>query len=150
MKVILLADVKNIGNKGEIKDIRAGYARNYLIPQGLAEAATPGKLKLAQDKLDQSRRKKAQDQAEAERIQREIEGRVLTMPVKTGGQDKLFGAVTTKEIAEALQQQLGVNLDRKKIENKEPIKQLGDYPLTLKLHPGIQATVTLKVTGLKD
>jgi len=145
MKVILVQDVKKIGLKGEVKEVADGFARNYLIPQGLAIEATAGKLKENQEKQKREKEKKDQEKTRAQALQQSLDGRKITIAVKTGSKDKLFGAVTNKEISELLQSQYNINIDKKKIELTEPIKHLGKYSVKLKLYQGIQATLELEV-----
>ena len=147
MKIILLAEVKNIGKAGEIKDVADGYARNYLIPQKLAMEATASKLKEAEEKIGKLERQKAHEKSQAEDLKSRIQGGNLTIKVKTGGNERLFGAVTNKEVAEVIKKEFGVGIDKKKIEIKETIKHLGEYPITVKLYPNIQAELTLVVVA---
>ena len=145
MKVMLVQDVKNLGKKGEIKEVTDGYARNYLIPKGLAEEATPARLKESEEIRQRQERKKSKEENKARRIQAQIDGKTISIKAKTGGGEKLFGAVTSREVAETLSQEFGVQVDRKKIELGEPIKHLGKYPVQIKIYPGIQAELQVSV-----
>ncbi len=147
MKVILLKDVKDLGKTGEIKDLADGYARNYLIPRGLAVEATQDKLKEIEEKKHKRQRYKQKEMDLAEDLKGKLEGKSIQINLKTGGGDKLFGAVTSKEIAELIEKQLKVKVDRKKIELAEPIKHLGDYAIKIKLYQSIQAEIKLTVAG---
>lgn len=145
MKIILLKDVKNLGREGEIKEVSDGYARNYLIPRGLVAEATPAKVKEAHEKDKREEKKKARETEEALALQQKLDGCSVTIPVKTGGSDRLFGAVTAKEIADILQQDFKVSIDKKKIEMVEPIKHLGEHQVRLKIYPSIQAEIKVIV-----
>jgi len=146
MKVILTQDVKKLGLKGEVKDVSDGYARNFLIPQGLAEEATKTKLKEEQEKHLKEEKKKAKEKTAAEALKAKLDGKKVEVKVKTGGGNKLFGAVTAREIADILQKEFGVLIDKKKIDMGEPIKHLGEYAVKIKLYPSIQAEVKLNIT----
>jgi large subunit ribosomal protein L9 len=145
MKVILVQDVKKLGTNGQILEVSDGYARNYLIPQGLAQAATKTKLKEIQEKTLKEEKKKTSEKDAAEALKNKLHGQEVSIKVKAGTGDKLFGAVTAKEIAEVLQSQYGINLDKKKIEITEPIKHLGQYQVKIKIYPNIQAEIKLLV-----
>lgn len=147
MKVILLQDVLKIGKKGDVLNAAEGYARNYLIPRGLASEATPGKMKeLAQVKAVQDR-KQQHIEAEARALAQKLSDVKVTVKTKTGEGGRLFGAVSSKDITDALLEQHNITVDKKKLALKEPIKVLGDYPVTVKVHPGIQAEITVTVVA---
>ncbi|NLF44538.1 MAG: 50S ribosomal protein L9 [Syntrophomonadaceae bacterium] len=147
MKVILLKDIKDLGKTGEIKELADGYARNYLIPRGLAVEATPDKLKEIEEKNLKAQKNKQKEMASAEALKDKLNGKSVQISLKTGGGDKLFGAVTTKEIAELIEKQLKIKVDRKKIELEEPIKHLGDYNIKIKLYQSVQAEIKLTVAA---
>lgn len=142
MKVILLTDIKGVGKKDQTINASDGYAKNFLIPKKFAVEATPANVKkLEKQKADAA----AQAQAELEAAQalgRELEEKPITINVKTGGNGKLFGAVTNKEISIALKQQRNIDIDKKKI-IAEPIKTLGEEEVSVKLHTNV--TAKLKV-----
>ncbi len=145
MKVVLLQDVKGQGKKGDIINVAEGYARNFLLPRKLAVEASEAKLKeISQQKAAQER-KKIREEEEARAAAARLEGVRVRVPTRVGEGGKLFGAVSSKDIAESLAQQHRIDLDKKKIVLKEPIKTLGDHPVTVKLHPSVQATVTVVV-----
>jgi large subunit ribosomal protein L9 len=148
MKVILLQDVKKIGNQGDIKDVADGYARNYLIPQKLAAEATSRKLKEAEEKQEKIQRQKTAEKAAALKLQQQLDRQKLVIKVKTGGGERLFGAVTSREIADVLLHTFDARIDKKKIEFKNQIKHLGEHTVTIKLYPAIQAEITLVVEAL--
>lgn len=145
MKVILTQDVKKLGLKGQVLEVSDGYARNFLIPQGLAHEATKTKLKEIQEKSVKDERKKSSEKEKAEALKIKLDGKKVEIKVKAGTGDKLFGAVTTREIADILQEELGVSMDKKKIEIGEPIKHLGKYNIKLKIYPSVQAEIKLIV-----
>lgn len=145
MKVILLQDVKAQGKKGQVLNVSDGYARNFLIPRGLAVEATEGKLKeLARQKAS-SDRKKQQEEDESKNLAAKIQGLTVNITAKVGEGGKLFGAVSNKDISEALEKQYGYKVDKKKILLKEPIKNLGVHTVTLKLHAAVQADIQVAV-----
>ncbi len=145
MKVILNQDVKKLGSKGQVLEVSDGYGRNYLIPQGLAEEATKTRLKEIEEKSVKAEKKKNTEKDNAEALKSKLHGQKIQIKAKTGSGDKLFGAVTAKEIAEILQQQYGIAIDKKKIETSEPIKHLGNYTIKVKIYPSVQAELKLVV-----
>ncbi|HEX3011876.1 MAG TPA: 50S ribosomal protein L9 [Syntrophomonadaceae bacterium] len=148
MKIILIKDVKNLGREGEIKQVSDGYARNFLIPRGLAAEATATKLKESQERGVREQKKKDRETEEAQELKQKLDGKSVSIQVKTGGSDRLFGAVTAKEIADVIKQNFGVNIDKKKIDIAEPIKHLGEYQIKLKIYPSIQAEIKVIVKAL--
>jgi large subunit ribosomal protein L9 len=147
MKVILTQNVKDLGQAGEIKEVAAGYARNFLIPRGMALEATSARLKETEEKKSRDAKQKDKELAQAEEIKKKIEGQTITLKMKSGGSDKLFGAVTTKEVAEALKQSFDLNIDKKKIELGDSIKHLGEYTIKVKVYPTVQAELNLIVAA---
>ena len=145
MKVILTQDVKNLGKEGDVKDVSDGYARNYLIPRGLVVEATTANLKEKEDQASRLQKQKDREKTQAQALYDRLNGKSITITARSGGGDKLFGAVTSKEIADALNQQFKVKLDKKKVDLGEPIKHLGEYPVKIKIYPQIQAEITVRV-----
>lgn len=145
MKVILTQEVKKLGTKGQILEVSDGYARNYLIPQGLAEEATKTKIKEIQEKGLKDEKKKTSEKDSAEALKMKLHGQEVEIKVKAGAGQKLFGAVTTKEIADVLQAKFALSIDKKKIEISDPIKHLGTYTIKLKIYPSVQAEIKLVV-----
>jgi large subunit ribosomal protein L9 len=145
MKVILTQEVKKLGLKGQILEVSDGYARNYLIPQGLAEEATKTKIKEIQEKSLKDERKKNNEKESAEALKARLHGKEVEIKVKAGAGNKLFGAVTTVEIADVLQEKFALSIDKKKIEIGDPIKHLGTYNIKLKIYPSVQVEVKLIV-----
>lgn len=148
MKVILKADVKGHGKKGEICEVSDGYARNFLLPRGLAIEATAGNVSDLASKKAVEKRKKEEEKQEAQNIANKLNSLTVELSTKTGEGGRLFGSITNKEVAEALKQEYGVELDRRKIEIKEPIKALGTYTLQAKLHPEVVAQFKVSVKAL--
>lgn len=147
MKVVLLQDVKGQGKKGDVITVAEGYARNYLLPRNLALEASESKMKeITQQKAAQDRKKKKEEEQAAAYATR-IEGIKVLIKTRVGEAGKLFGAVSNKDIAENLAQQHGIDIDKKKIILKEPIKTLGEFPVAVKLYPSVQATINVIVEG---
>lgn len=147
MKVILMADVKNLGKKGDLVQVAEGYARNYLLPRGLATEATEGKMKqLAQQQASAARRKMKEEERSRELAAR-LDGLTVKVFGRAGESGRLFGSVNNKDIAEALQREHGIEIDKRKIILKEPIKQLGTYPVQVRLHPQVEAQLIVQVAA---
>lgn len=145
MKIILLTDVKNLGKKGDIVETAEGYGRNYLIPRKLAKEATVANVNQAiQDKKVAAHRA-AQRKDEAEVLASQVEKVTVHLRLKIGANGKLFGAVTSKDVGEALIKQTGLEIDRRKIELDQTIKLPGSYTAIAKLHPDISAKFTVIV-----
>ena len=146
MKVIFIKDVKGSAKKGELKNVADGYARNMLIPKGLAIEATPENMnKLEGQKASQQHKIEVEKQNALE-IQSKIKDKKVIIKAKAGSNQKLFGSVTAGHIAEALEQQFGVNVDKKKITLKTDIKNFGSFDVSVKLYTGITADITVEVT----
>lgn len=147
MKVILLQDIKNVGRKEQVLEANDGYARNYLFPKKLAIEATKDNMaKLQAKKTSEANKKKAEIDANKE-IAKKIEKMELTIKAKVGENSKIFGGITSKEIAEELKKQHNFEIDKKKIVLKETIKNLGRYTAELKFGDGINAKLKVNVTG---
>lgn len=144
MKVILKEDVKDLGQIGEMLNVKDGYARNFLLPRGLAVEANPKNIRELEHEKRQIQElvKKAKTGAEA--LASKLTAQSIVIRAKAGEEDKLFGAVTAMDIAEALKKE-GVELDRKRIVLDEPIKRLGSYKVSVKLHPEVTAQVAVNV-----
>ncbi len=146
MKVILLADVKTLGKKGEIVEVSDGYARNMILPKKLGVEATSknlNDLKLQ----NQHAKKVAEENLEAaQKFAEELKDKKIEVKMKAGEGGRTFGSISTKEIAEAAKKQLNLELDKKKMVLKDPIKALGTYEVAIKLHPQVTATFTVHVS----
>lgn len=147
MKVILLADVKGTGKKQDIVNVSDGYARNFLFPKKLAMEATPGAAKEIERKQAAERAREMERRQEAEKKAASLRGKVIKVIAKCGAQGRLYGSITGAEIAAALKEQHGVDVDKKKIELSETIRTVGDTAVVVKLYPEISAKMTVHVTG---
>lgn len=147
MQLILLDDVKKLGKKGDVINVAEGYARNFLIPRNLAVEATGGKLKNLEMQKRAVNDQKQKTENKARELGSKIEGLKIIISTRVGEAGKLFGAISNKDIAEALQNNHGLVVDKKKIILKNPIKALGEYPIVIKLHPAVQAQITLNVVA---
>ncbi|NLM51638.1 MAG: 50S ribosomal protein L9 [Firmicutes bacterium] len=145
MKVILLQDVKKLGKKGEVKEVADGYARNFLLPRKLAVEATPSKMKEYELLQQQQENKEAKILAEAKAQAAQLAGKKFEIAMKVGEGGRLFGSVTSGDLAEKLQKQ-GFTINKRKIELPENIKSTGTYPVRIKLHPEVEVTIELVVT----
>lgn len=144
MKVILRQDVKGLGKEGAIVNVADGYARNYLMPKGLAHDATASELKAAQTRSRQKQQKEERFRKEAELVAQKIASTSLSIAVRVGEHGKLFGAITTKDIATGLKE-IGIEVDKRKIELSEPIRALGTYHVTLHPHADVRAMLEVVV-----
>lgn len=147
MKVILKENVKSIGKKDEIVNVSDGYARNFLFPKNLAVEANPSNLAKLKTKKDSENFKKNQEKEEALALADRMEKVRLHFKVKTGENGKVFGGVSSKEIAEKLEKEYNFKVDKKKIELKETIKTLGITKVSVKLYEGVVANVNVEVLG---
>lgn len=149
MKVVLLKDVKGTGKKGDIKEVADGFANNFLLKNNLAKVANASTIS------ENSTQKSAQDfhkQEElkaAKQLAAQIEGMTVELKIKCGENGRTFGSITSKEVAEALEKK-GISLDKKKIELKEPIKAVGNYPILAKIYPEVSAKFSVFVRALID
>jgi len=144
MKVIFLNDVPGTGKKGEIKEVSSGYARNYLIPKGLAQEATPGHLKEFKKQQEIRAKKEEKKRQDAQNLAEKISGKTITVKAKAGEDGRLFGSVTAADLAAALLAE-GIKIDKKKIELEEHIKAVGSYTARLRLHPEVSVPITVAV-----
>lgn len=149
MKLILTHEVSNLGAAGDVVEVKDGYGRNFLLPRGLATPWTKG----AQRQIDQMRAaRKAREIASVEDA-RDLRDALQSDPIqieqRAGESGRLFGAVSSKDVADAVQEQKGKSIDRRTVQFTQPIKSVGDYKVTVKLHPEVQAVVTLAVKAAK-
>ena len=145
MKVILLQDVKGKGKKGQMLEISDGYARNFLLPKKLAMEATPDAINTMRMNDKAAAEKAAKERAEAMETSRKLREMTVTVTAKGGGAGKLFGSVTSQEIADALKAASGITLDKRKIVMSDPIKNVGTYTVQCKLGYEITAPLTVKI-----
>jgi len=146
MKVILIGDVKSIGSMGDVVDVKDGFARNFLFPQKLARLAAGSNLKIVEDIKKKKTLAAAKEKKEAEALKEKISAFSCTISVEAGEDDKLFGSVTSQDISRAFEVE-GLAVEKRKIMLEEPIKKLGVYNITVKLHP--EVTTEVKVWVVK-
>lgn len=150
MKVLLLQEVKGLGQAGQVKEVADGYARNYLMPNKLAAPATPVALKELE--IRQAAEKKRQQKVDEEMrtTAKQLAGGNVVVRAKVGEGGKLYGSITTQDVAEALEKQLGQPVDRRKIEIEEPIRHVGSYKVPVKFSKNVTATINLVVEGTEE
>ena len=146
MKVIFIADVRGQGKKGEMKEVSDGYARNYLLPRGLATEANKDNINKMQLQEKAKAAQLAKEKAQAEENARTLEGKTVKIKAKAGANGHLFGSVTTKEISEELKAQYGIDIEKNKIVQDEPIKNYGTFNVKCRLGFGIEGTISVLVT----
>ena len=148
MKVIFLEDVPNVARAGEAKDVADGYGRNYLIPQKLAVLAGAQAMSLVEAQQRKRAKQHAETEAELAKLGEQLEGVEITLKARTGGKERLYGSITSSNIASEMESSLGITVDKRKIELEEPIHQLGSYEVAIKLAkdiiPKIKVTVVEK------
>lgn len=146
MKVILKADVKGVGKKGDVVNASDGYARNFLFPKNLAEEATAGNLKTHSLIKEKEAKLKAEELADAKKLADKIGGLTVSIKVKTGDNGKVFGSVTSKDVSEALEAEHGIKIDKKKIDIKEAIKITGVYTVDVKVYPEVVGKLKVNIS----
>ena len=145
MEVILRADVPELGSRGDIVSVKAGYARNYLLPRKLAMEATPGNRKQVADMKAAGARREATEKSAAESLAAQLAEITIELSAKAGESDQLFGSITAMDIAEALEAK-GFSIDKRKVQLEEPIKTLGEYPVPVRLHREVTGSVKVVVS----
>lgn len=145
MKVILLQDIKGTGKKDQILEISDGYARNFLLPRKLAKEATSEALNSIERQKSADKHREEVRRAEAEKLSRELKGKVVQLNVRGGDNGRIYGSVTGEQIAVAVREQLGVDIDKRKVEPEAPIKTAGQAFATLKLYSGISTRIIVNV-----
>lgn len=148
MKVILLQDVKGSGKKGDVINSSDGYARNFLFPKKLAVEATAANMTELQNQKDSVAYKRAVNHDNSEKLKKRLEEKLFVISAKSGDNGKLFGAVTSADIVKVIQEQCGIEVEKKKVVLKDAIKLLGVYDITVKLFEDVSATVKIEVKGL--
>lgn len=148
MKIILMEDVKSLGKKGEIVNVSDGYARNLLLPKKKGVEATPANLNSLKLKNANEEKVARQNLEAAQEFKKKIDASAVTVAIKTGENGKVFGSVSSKEIVDSAREQLGFDLDKKKIQMSGALKELGDHKVTVKLHPQVSAELTVHVVSL--
>jgi large subunit ribosomal protein L9 len=143
MKVILKQEIRALGKRGDIKEVSDGYARNFLLPKGLAMEATSGNLKVLTDQKESAARKEEQEYAEAQELANKLAGCIVTFKAKTGEGGRLFGSITAKDVADQIKKEHNLELDKRKLEIDDSIKNIGEYQVKIHLYKGI--TIEIKV-----
>lgn len=145
MKVVLRSDVAQVGKKGDILEVADGYARNFLVPKGLAFVASDGVEAQATAMRRNRDLRDATDRAAAEEVAKALVAHTITISARSGAEGKLFGSVTTSEIAEAVAAQTGIEVDRRKLHLDEPIKALGTHLVPVRLHAEVEFPITVEI-----
>jgi large subunit ribosomal protein L9 len=145
VRVILKAEVRGLGRTGEIKDVADGYARNYLLPKGLAIEATGGELKVLAQERQTEKTKKDRAHQDAEELAKRLGQVTLVFKLKAGDQGKTFGSVTAKEVADALKKEAKADIDKTKIVLREPLRSLGIHKVEVRLLTDVRANVTVAI-----
>ncbi|MCA1692941.1 MAG: 50S ribosomal protein L9 [Actinobacteria bacterium] len=147
MKIILRADVDKLGRKGDVLEVANGYGRNYLVPKGLAMKATDGAIAQAASMRRARDLKEAKDREGAQEVARRLTPVVIKISARAGPEGRLFGSVTTADLADAVAAQAGVTLDRRKIHLDEPIKSVGTHEVAVRLHTDVEARLSVEVVA---
>ena len=145
MQVILTRDVEKIGQRGDIVDVSRGYVRNFLVPRGLAEVATPAKLEEARRRMEEAEERNRRLADRATEVAEILSKSVITIEARTGEDERLFGSVTAANIADAIEQARAIHLDRRRIRLEEPIKALGTHQVPVQVHGDVEASVKVIV-----
>jgi len=145
MKVILLKDISGKGKAGEIKEVSQGFARNFLLPQGLALIATPAATKQVEFRLQREEKQEIVDQAKLAELAEQIKGSEIHFQARTGAGDRLFGSITAADVAEKLSQTIGSVVDKRKIDIDKPLRQVGSHEITIKLAKGLEPHITVVI-----
>lgn len=145
MKVILLKDVKDLGKEGELINVKDGYARNFLFPRNLAVEANPKNMRKWKERKKQEEARAQEEHGEAMKLKEKIESLKLEMEGKAGEGGRLFGSITSKDIADALKSKHKIEIDRRKIELKDNIKSLGDTSVSIRIYPEVLANLKIQV-----
>jgi large subunit ribosomal protein L9 len=145
MKVVLLKDIPGKGRAGEIKEVSKGYAKNFLLPRGLALVATPTVMKQVESRLEKEKLEESVDQEKLVELAQQIEGKELRFKARMGAGERLFGSITAADVAEELSRTIGSVVDKKKIDIEKPFRQAGSYEILVKLATDIKPRVTVVV-----
>ncbi len=145
MKVILTQDVKGTGQAGDVKDVADGYARNYLIPRKLAVPASAGALKGVQERQAAEAKRAVADEDEARELATRIASEPVVIAAKVGDKGRLYGSITSADIADQLAERLGQSVDKRRIDLEDPIRQLGSFEVPIRLHRNVTATLAVEV-----
>ena len=146
MKIILTDEVRGLGRRGDVVDVKNGYARNFLLPQGLAFLANPANVRRLEEEKKRYDERVMKEKSVAEKVAEKMSGLRLTLVKKAGEGDVLYGSVTASEIADQLAEK-GIEVDRRRIELEEPIKRLGEHQVHVRLHREVTVPITIEVQG---
>ena len=146
MKIVLLEDIANVGRAGEVKEVADGYGRNFLLPKKLALLATPSALKAAEAQLQKEKEKEQRFAAEITKLAQQLEGLLITFKEKASSEDRLYGSVRDSDVARELSQLTGQDIAKEKIELEEPIRQLGEYEVTVRFSQDLAPKIKVIVT----
>ncbi len=147
MKVILKQDIRALGKRGDIKEVADGYARNYLLPKGLAIEASSGNIKILSDQKEMMVQKELREREEAKELADRLNGLEISFKVKTGEGGRLFGSITGKDLADQIYQKTKIELDKRKLEIEESIKNLGKHQVKVHLYKGITVEIQVNVVA---
>jgi large subunit ribosomal protein L9 len=150
MRVVLLEDLPGKGSAGEIKEVSKGYAKNFLLPQGLALVATPMVMKQVESRLQKERKEEITNRDKLVELAQQIEGREICLKARAGTGERLFGSITAADIAEELSRATGSVVDKKKIDIEKPLRQAGSYEVTVKLASDLKPQITVVIEEEKD
>lgn len=145
MKVVFLEEVEGTAHTGDVKNVAGGFARNYLLPRKLAAPATPHYIEIATQKATKEARKQSKLDEDAQRLVPQVEGKEITLEVRVGDQDKMFGSVTARDVAEKLAEITKIDLEHRQIDLKQPIREIGDHEVKVKLTRNVIASITVHV-----
>ena len=145
MRVVLLKEVPDLGEAGEVKDVADGHARNFLIPRGFAQKATKGAERLWEEQKASMVRRTASERQEATETAAKLSGATVVVSARVGEQDRLYGSVTGQQIAEAIKEQTDIEIDRHALELEQPIRDLGTYTVSIKLGHAVEAAISVDV-----
>jgi large subunit ribosomal protein L9 len=148
MKVLFKKDVAEVAKAGQVKDVADGYARNFLIPRGLAIVATSAALKQVAEVQATAARHAAEEERDAQALKARLEAQPVVIEAKAGAQGRLYGSVTTADVATAIQKQVGTTVDRRDLEIADPVRQVGSYQVSARLHRAVTASVTIEVRAI--
>jgi large subunit ribosomal protein L9 len=147
VRIVLRADVENLGHKGDLLDVADGYARNYLVPRGLAMRATDGVVRQAEAMRRNRAARDERDREAAEELAGRLSGRQFQITARAGEGGKLFGSVGSTDVVSAVQTQAGVELDRRHVSLADPVKELGPFEVPVRLHPEVEVTLSVEVVA---
>ncbi len=150
MKVILLQEVQGLGKPGDVKDVANGYARNYLLPRQLVTAATGSEMVRLRERVAAAQRRVQQQQATNEALAERLRAVSLTFAVRVGQGQRLYGSVTNQNIADALQEQESLTVDRRMIQLRDPLRQLGEFEVGIRIAPGVEPKIKVRIVSAES